>query len=181
MAREQEMKFTVEGIDYTTLVDEVAHVVGADVQHEERGRFIDQYFPIDERSFTRLRVSHLFVELTFKRNDKGHIEDREERNLKFTRDQLPDVEAIVGGLTFGQKDETVPIIWSFVDLHCRDDIDVSIVQNVEDGKLFLEVEGPNYRFTADKILRHLGVSGADVRQVKNSFYDIYVRRQGILL
>ena len=182
MSREREIKFLVEGLTFQQVEAELYALLRDKVVGTMTGSYMDIYYPVDDKAFVRMRASR-YIELTFKRNDKDTNEDREEHNLSFDKDQLPAVEAIGGGFTKDRHD-SVPLMWSYVDLYTRD-AEVAVMMNLEDPtKVYVEVEAEDVLVLAqlaNSVSAYLGVNGATVHRVKNSFYDIYARKQGVLL
>lgn len=182
MGREFEVKLLVEGFTWDDLRVEVSRFLEDRSIRTEAGSYIDGYWPsvLNDEDFVRLRISR-DVQLTFKSNDKGSIEDRREDTLFIDKNQLPVIETMLANLT---KVEPVSIAWQFMDIEIRG-AEIAVIRNMEDAtRHFVEVEvksKPDLPILVGELSKHLGLVGGHARQVKNSFYDIYVKKRGVHL
>lgn len=148
----------------------------------ETGLYTDKYWKAADADFVRLRVGKK-PELTCKRSDKKTSLNREERTFAVSNDEktINSLESILE-LALGKSIST-PIVWRYSDWRFSS-YTVSLISNVDDrNNTFIEVEGDTeigvinagFHFI-NELQKQLETT---VVKVTNSFFDIYVLRNGI--
>ena len=147
------------------------------------GTYADQYWKAPASDFVRLRVGRE-PQLTTKKTDRQDIADRAEVEVNLTNDQI---DGLADVLTTMLGSEGGTILWTFCDWEVgthAGTVTVSLMHNHEDRQnYFIEVEGDDAVTVAEMVSRVKGnlaqEHGINVEKVKNSFFDIYVNRQGV--
>lgn len=182
MSREYEIKLLAEGSSFAAVVLALKTSLMSQATSYEDGTSIDSYWkpaPGAKGAFIRLRVNNEAV-LTAKVNDKNNITDRVEHNVKLH--DITDSDSLAEALT-SVLGEPTPLLWRFVDFKIgKTGTTISVIQNIEAPTfVFVEVEC-EWPDQLDKWVQLLKSDGQlTLKQVKNSFYDIFVKRDGILL
>ncbi len=180
MAREIEVKLLADGVSYQDVLDYLKQELMPLVDSFKAGTSIDAYWkalPHASGSFLRLRVSDA-VELTAKANDRGGIEDRAEWNVPVSSEHKDSMmEALAA--TLGDPST---VMWRFADFRLNKDTTISAIQNIEQPQYaFVEVESTDRNevvYWTNKLSLNAQFT---LKQVRNSFFDIFVQKHGILL
>lgn len=179
MAREIEVKYLVDGLAFANLRKAMIDILKDSMMAFEEGTYIDSYFKTDGASkFIRFSFGTKDAIVTAKVNDKGTTTDRREFNVPVApehRDEM--VELLTAAMG-----DPVAILWKFFEFKMND-ATISVVQNLEKPEwLLLEVEGidfSNVQLRAKLI--EAAIPGVSLKQVKNSMFDIFVNKQGVVL
>jgi hypothetical protein len=180
MGREFEVKLLAENIAYNNVSKFLKEQLASVCVGFHEGTSIDAYWraaPEAKGSFLRLRVNDK-VTLTSKINDKQSIADREEFNVDFS---INDKEAALELLSAALGEPTC-IMWKYINFNLGNGTTISAVKNLEKPEFtFIEIEAVVMQDVLFWQQRLSTVSETNLKQVKNSFYDIFVLRQGVLL
>jgi CYTH domain-containing protein len=183
MKREIEVKLLVDGLSYGETLDMLKAEVLPLASSYVEGTSIDSYWkPVSHAAgkFLRMRVSSDdSVTLTSKVEDKGTIEDREEYEtniLPLQKDSLFDSLVATMG-------DPIPVLWRFADFKLgRSGTTVSLIQNVEKTQwVFIEIEAATLEECTKWAQRLDALNQGTLKRVRNSFFDIFVMRNGVLL
>lgn len=175
------MKLLVEGLSYAETLDMLKAEVLSVASRFEEGTSIDAYWkPVSgaKGKFLRLRVSN-DVTLTSKTEDRGSIEDREEHEVRIPDYAKDDVmNALVA--TLG---DPVALMWRFADFKLgQSGTTISLIQNLDKPQfVFMEVEAQDIAECTKWVQRLGALNQCTLKRVKNSFFDIFVMRNGVLL
>lgn len=180
MGREYEKKFLSEVQSYQATVSVVRDTLISRANSFNEGTSIDAYWkPASEAkgSFIRLRVSNDgSVTMTSKVDDKNDVTDRKEFNVPIAEAYKDDaMEALTAALG-----EPTAIMWRWVDFKIDNEgATISVIQNLDKPIFtFLEVEC-QYPEQIDRWVKLL--DKLTLKQVKNSFYDIFALGNGVRL
>jgi len=179
VGRELEFKYLCDGCTFNDVVDLLKHAFRSNTRRYEEGSYVNAYFKTSgEAKYMRFSINtHGDGELTVKVNDKGTTADRQEWNHSFSKDTVGDtldmLQAALG--------EPTTVVWTFAEWHI-DDVVVSVVLNQEKPQwVFLEIEAKELQTLNAWDQSIKGFKLLNLKQVKNSMYDIFVDKAGILL
>ncbi len=182
MAREIEVKLLVDSGSYPEVLDMLKAELLPVASRFEEGTSIDTYWkalPEAPGKFLRLRVNSDESTLTAKTEDRGGIEDRAEHEILVMPSQK---EALMDAL-LATMGEPIPLMWRFADFKLgMSGTTISLIQNLDKPQwVFIEVEAVTIEECTRWVQRLSTLSEYTLRRVKNSFFDIFVMRQGVLL
>jgi CYTH domain-containing protein len=182
MGREYEVKLLALTTTFPSVVQYLKSRLILEANAFNEGTSVDLYWtpaPNAAGSFIRLRANNDENTLTTKVNDKNDITDRKEYNVSIEKQDRDDLQesltAVLG--------EPTAIMWRYADFKLpMTGTVISVIQNIEKKSfVFIEVES-NTRDQVDQWLTILNKDGQlTLKQVKNSFYDIFVKQHGVLL
>lgn len=182
MGREYEIKLLAEGSNFATVVQGLKNTLLHKADRFQEGTSIDAYWqpaPDAKGSFIRMRVSDDDSTLTTKINDRNDITDRKEYNVAIMPSQKDElVESLIAVLG-----EPTAIMWRYVDFRIgMTGTTISVIQNIEKPTfVFIEVECSS-KAPLDHWVKLLRDEGQlTLKQVKNSFFDIFVKQHGVML
>jgi hypothetical protein len=184
MAREVEVKLLMGQLRYDQVLSLLHAATLSELSFMKRRAIIDCYWPCDpnvsKAEFLRLRVSD-DVELTTKVNDKGTIRDRIEHNCIIDGSDKDGALAVL----HTALGEPAKLLYRCTDFQVKD-ADISVIENLEKPEwCFVEIESAMpevidyWRKRIEKQVDENYSETIDV--VKNSFYDIFVKRVGVLV
>ena len=170
-----EAKYLVEGLIFDEVVSTVKSLVSEDMTSFSSGGAIDAYWPPSSKgtaSFTRLRVSDDKTYLTSNSIIKGGI--RYDVNVEnVNKDEL------VGLLTEALGDPTL-VTFRCAKFKVDKDVLISVTSVIDCApECFVDIEATCFE-SAVKWKTKLG-AGLSIQKVRNSTYDIFVNRNGIVL
>jgi len=153
-------------------------LVGLSLSKLESGNYISAYWktPHGNAKYIRMNVGS-YVDLVVKVNDKGSTDDRAEYTVVLDdkyKDEMSELLTAALG-------DPIPLMFRFTEWFVGRDLCISIVQNLEQPQhLFVEVEGPTQHEVDFWVAKLNTLQETGFVKVKNSMYDIFVLRQGIL-
>lgn len=191
-SREIEVKLLLEQLPFDRVNVAVKEIVSnlfssysSSLMNYETGLYSDRYWRAANADFVRLRAGKK-PELTCKRSDRKTAFNREERSFAIpaTEEAINSLEDVLE-LALGHSIST-PIVWKYADWKFKT-YTVSVISNFDDrNNTFVEIEGDTESIVTEmsslfreSLSRHF--DGATVYKVANSFFDIYVMKNGIEL
>jgi len=179
--REYEVKLLAEGSSFAAVVAYLKTKLIASMESYSEGSSIDAYWkpaPGTVGDFIRLRVGNECV-LTSKINDKLDITNRAEHNVTIDPSQK-DVLAEMLTSVLGEPDA---IMWRYVDFEIASvGAVISVIQNLDKPAFtFVEIECHHFNDVAKWRDSIASEGHLTLKQVKNSFYDIFVLKHGVRL